>query len=115
MVTISEDCPRRKANVAGGDGLVESKVLAVKEQMYGHVRLFNHVILQPGNSIGDHTHTGETEFYYILKGNPKFNDNGNMKTLRPGDITSTSDGEIHGIYNETDSVVEFIALIPMDQ
>lgn len=111
MVIKTEECPRRKANAANGNGLVESKVLAEKDQMHNHVRMFNHMILQPGNSIGEHKHEGETEFYYILKGNPKFSDNGTMKTLRPGDCAVTGNGESHSIANETDQVVEFIAMV----
>lgn len=114
MVTISDECPRIKKNVAGGNGLIEIKELATKEQMYNHCRMFAHVIIQPGHSLGDHPHTGETEFYYVLKGNPHFNDNGTIVTLSPGDCTATSNGEVHGLANNTDEVVEIIAFIPLE-
>lgn len=114
MIIKSEECARRKANLAGGNGLLDCKILATPDQMYNHVRVFNHVTIAPGHSIGDHPHTGETEFYYVLKGNPTFNDNGEEVVLNPGDFTSTANGEIHGVVNNTDEMVEIIALIPQD-
>ncbi len=115
MVTVSDQHPRNKKNICGGNGLIELKHLATQEQMYGHCRVFAHVTIQPGNSIGDHPHDGDTEFYYILKGHPTFNDTGTMVTLHPGDCGATGYGETHGLINNTDEVVELIALIPMDQ
>ncbi len=115
MVTRSDDCPRRKANLAGGNGLLDCKVLATPEQMYNHARMFNHVTIAPGHSIGNHTHTDETEFYYVLKGNPTYNDNGTDVILNPGDCTDCTNGEEHGIINNTDEMVEIIAFIPMDK
>ncbi len=115
MIMYSDECPRRKKNVCDGNGLIEFKDLATPEQMYNHARIFSHVIIQPGHSIGDHPHTDETEFYYVLKGFPTFNDNGTMFELKPGDCTSTTNGEVHGMINNTDEVVEIMAFIPMDK
>ena len=112
MVITSDQCSRRKTNVSAGNGLIELKELSTKEQMYDHCRLFAHVTIQPGNSIGIHSHNDETEFYYILKGYPTFYDNGTNVTLNPGDCTMTGFGDSHGLINNTDEPVEMIALIP---
>jgi len=111
MYTLSDQCPRREANVQHGKGIVKMKDLATKEQMYDHARLFTHIVLDPGCSIGYHTHTDETEFYYLLRGTAVFSDNGAETVLHAGDVSATGYGEGHSLENRTNEPVELIALI----
>ena len=113
MYTLSENCPRRDACIQNGKGTVNIKDLTDKEGLYGHGRMFAHVTIQPGCSIGYHTHNHETEFYYIIKGEAVFNDDGKEVILHAGDIAATGWGEVHGIENKSDEVLEMIALIVM--
>jgi mannose-6-phosphate isomerase-like protein (cupin superfamily) len=114
MYTLSENCPRRARQVAGGKGTVQMKDLATKEQMYNHARLFTHITVDPGCSIGPHTHEHETEFYYILKGEAVFSDNGKEMLLHAGDVSATGYGEGHSLENRTGEPVELIALIVLE-
>ena len=111
MFTPSDKCPRRDACVQNGKGLIHMKDLTDKEGLYNHGRLFAHVTVDPGCSIGDHPHDHETEFYYIIKGEGVFNDNGKEIVVRPGDICATGYGEVHGLENRGTEPVELIALI----
>lgn len=79
--------------------------------MGGKARLFSHCRLEKNCEVGCHTHTGDNETYYILKGEAEYNDNGVMRKLHPGDVSFTADGESHGIKNIGDEPLEFIALI----
>jgi len=74
-------------------------------------RMFAVVTLQPGDSIGNHSHAGECEAYYILKGRAKIIDNGEEYILEPDDMMLCKDGDSHGITNIDDTPLEFIALI----
>ena len=94
MFTPSDKCPRRDACVQNGKGLIHMKDLTDKEGLYNHGRLFAHVTVDPGCSIGDHPHDHETEFYYIIKGEGVFNDNGKEIVVRPGDIWYATNIEI---------------------
>ena len=76
MYTTSENCPRKDVRVWEGKGLIHVKDLTDQKGLYGHGRLFTHTVVDPGCSIGYHTHDHETEFYYIIKGEAVFNDNG---------------------------------------
>lgn len=111
MYTVSENCPRKEVNVREGKGLIQIKDLATAEELYHHGRLFAHIVVNPGCSIGYHDHVDETEFYYIIKGDPVFNDDGVEVVLHPGDICSTGYGASHGLENRTDTPVELVALI----
>ena len=114
MYTLSENCPRNDAHVANGKGVVHIKHLPDKEGLYGHGRMFAHVTIDPGCSIGYHDHNHETEFYYILKGEGVFNDNGKEVILHAGDIGITGYGQGHGLENRSSEPVEMIALIIME-
>ena len=100
------------ACIRGGKGEAEMhKILNSVDELYGKGRLFNHMFLAPGNSIGEHTHTGDNEIYYILRGSGSYNDNGKPVRLHPGDTAICNDGECHGLVNDGDEPLEFIALV----
>ena len=98
--------------IRGGIGETEGRqILNSEGELYGKGRLFNHMILAPGNSIGEHTHEGDNEIYYILSGTGTYNDNGTYMKIGPGDTTVCNDGELHGLVNDGDEPIELIALI----
>jgi mannose-6-phosphate isomerase-like protein (cupin superfamily) len=114
MVTASENCSRKDTCVQNGKGLIHIKELTDSEGLYGHGRLFAHITVDPGCSIGNHPHEHETEFYYMIKGEAVFNDDGTEVTVRPGDICATGFGKRHGLENCSADPVELIALIVME-
>ena len=98
--------------IRGGIGETEGRqILNSEAELYGKGRLFNHMILAPGNSVGEHTHEGDNEIYYILSGTGTYNDNGTYVKIGPGDTTVCNDGELHGLVNDGDEPIELIALI----
>lgn len=114
MYTLSDQCPRREGQVQNGLGIIHMKDLATKEQMYGHARLFSYITVNPGCSIGYHTHEHETEFYYLLTGEAVFSDNGTETLLHAGDVAATGYGQGHSLENRTEEPVELIALIVLE-
>ena len=114
MYTLSENCPRKDVCVQNGKGLIHIKDLTDKEGLYGHGRMFAHVTVDPGCSIGYHNHEHETEFYYIIKGEAVFNDDGKEVIVHACDICATGYGHYHGLENRTEEPVELIALIVME-
>ena len=99
MFTPSDKCPRRDACVQNGKGLIHMKDLTDKEGLYNHGRLFAHVTVDPGCSIGDHPHDHETEFYYIIKGEGVFNDDGTEVATSAPPATARSTAWRTGVRN----------------
>lgn len=98
--------------IRGGNGDTEMrKILMDAGELYGKGRMFNHMILAPGRSIGEHRHEGDNEIFYFLKGSGTYNDNGKRLRVFPGDTAVCNDGECHGLVNDGDEPLEFIALI----
>ncbi len=89
------------------------KVISTKTTS-GKVRMYAKVVLEIGAQVAYHTHTGESESFYILKGTAEYNDDGEIITLHAGDYTNTTSGHSHGIKNVGYDPLEFMALIIMD-
>ena len=99
------------ANLKDGIGEVAMINFISEKEAHGAGRLFGKILIEPGNSIGQHTHEGETEAYYILKGKALVSDNGNEVTLEAGDCHICPDGNFHSVKNVGDDTLEFIAVI----
>ena len=95
----------------GGRDIIRLKHIIDGSESYGTGRLFAISIIPPGGSIGYHTHAGDFEIYYILKGAAKVVDNGEEDILGPGDSMVCKDGESHSIENIGDIDLEYVAII----
>ena len=101
-------------HMRGGDGTVIRKDILGTDDMAKHSRLFSLFTLRKGCSIGEHEHTKETEYYYILSGKGKVKEKDGIKEVLPGDVVITGDGQTHSIANECDEDLVFVAVIILD-
>lgn len=98
--------------IRGGIGEAEmKKILNSEAELYGKGRMFSHMVLAPGNTIGEHTHSGDNEIFYFLSGTGEYNDNGKLITVTAGDTAICNDGDLHSLKNTGAEPLEFIALI----
>ena len=95
----------------GGQGSLDCMPLLKGDEFHGKGRTFSVNTLKPGSSIGVHTHKGEFEVYYILKGEGIFHDNGADVKVKAGDVAYTWDGQSHGMINDGAEDLEMIALV----
>lgn len=98
-------------NRFGGEGIITMKPLLTPDEFRGKGRLFSHTVVLPGSSIGQHTHQGDFETYYILKGTGEVNDNGVLSPVGPGDVVYTGSGHSHSIKNTGAENLEMISMI----
>lgn len=94
----------------GGDGTLEKRIIAPADANI-HQRLLGRFTIPKGCSIGYHQHEGETEYYYILKGEGILNEDGVETVMKVGDVSATGYGSSHSIRNAKDEDLEFIAFI----
>lgn len=112
MITRNEERNYgRTDNLRGGEGYMLAKVILPMEKMDGKGRLFNHIRLEKNCEIGWHIHEGDAETYYILSGEGEYSDNGELKTVRAGDVTFTDSGEGHSLINRRDEPLDMVALV----
>lgn len=101
----------RVENMCGGEGHVIIKHLLGEKELNGKCGLYAEVTLEPGCTLGYHEHHGESETYYILSGEGLYDDNGNSRAVKAGDITFTPDYCGHGLVNTGIQNLVFMALI----
>ncbi len=100
-----------KESLRGGRGHISLTPLLHPGEYKGRARLVARITLEPGTSIGPHVHEDEEEIFYILNGVADFDDNGEIKTLRAGDVCLTTGGQRHSIANAGDTTLDLLAVI----
>ena len=113
MIKRSSEMLYRERQMRGGDGLCKTVDFLTREEMH-HCRLFGTITLDQGCSIGEHTHEGETEYYWIISGEGVVTESDGEKIVKAGDLVITGDGESHAIRNEKEEALVFLALIILD-
>ena len=83
-----------------GNGTVKIEHLLVPgTELRSRTRLCGRLTLEPGVSIGLHTHENEEEIFHIISGEAEVNDNGEIRKVRSGDTILTGNGAGHAIAN----------------
>lgn len=107
---VHQIVPEIAEGVRGGSGTVSAHKLldlfpgsAIKS--VGVVRL------EPGASIGDHSHNGDEDFYYCLSGSGIVVDNGVEHEFTPGTLQITRSGESQALRNTGETELVFFAAL----
>jgi mannose-6-phosphate isomerase-like protein (cupin superfamily) len=69
------------------------------------------VRLEPGASVGEHSHQGEEDFYYCISGCGIVVDNGVEHPFTPGSLQITRDGESQAIRNTGETELVFLGAL----
>jgi len=109
--SMSEMESEVRSRLHGGQGDVRIRHIFTPEELKGHCRMFAVITLEPGASIGLHTHGEEEEIYTMLSGRAVVTDAGISREIGPGDAVLTGNGASHSIHNNSTSPVEFLAVI----
>ena len=100
---------------------MEAKVIPHFKDGEGHIvaKLFadelNRILLgrlEPGCSIGMHTHDTSSEIIYILEGEGTTILDGVTETLLPGDCSYCKKGSTHTLINRGSQDLVFFAVVP---
>lgn len=111
IIKASEYKTDARKNMKGGDGTVYVTEFVTAKELNEKGRLFGNIHLDIGASIGYHVHEGESELFYVIKGEAIYNDNGTEYPLRAGDTAIVTAGNGHSIANKGTEPVDLIALI----
>ena len=90
----------------GGEGALNAKMLAddLCKILMGR--------LEPGSSIGLHTHEDSSEIMYFISGTGKAIHNGISEPIVPGDCHYCKKGESHTVINDGGEDLVFFAVVP---
>lgn len=95
---------------AGGEGVCLWKTLMNGAHLEGDWNLVEHLVIEPGGSVGEHVHTRTEEIYYILRGRAVMTMNGGEFPVRAGELITTPIGASHAIANRDDEDMHFFVV-----
>ena len=93
-------------NMRGGEGVTAMRI---------HANADNKIIsgrLEPGSSIGLHTHQGNSEVIYILSGAGKVLCDGVYEAVEAGSCHYCPQGHAHSLINDGPEELRFFAVVP---
>lgn len=102
--------PEIEENVRGGSGLVHAHKL-LGNYPGSTIKSLGIVRLQPGASIGDHSHNGDEDFYFCISGTGVVVDNGVEHPFTPGTLQITRDGENQALRNTGETELVFLGAL----
>lgn len=111
----SEMTTQMRENVRGGVGDLPFLHVFTPEDLDGRATMFATITLQPGESIGEHSHDVNGEAYFVLTGSATVTDDGESRILNVGDAEFCANGHKHSIVNHTDKEMSILAVIIPDE
>ena len=93
-------------NFLGGEGAVRAKM---RVDELGKIL---HGVLEPGSTIGLHTHETSSEIIYILAGTGRVLYDGGDDPLSAGSCHYCPKGHTHSLINDSGGLLEFFAVVP---
>lgn len=93
-------------NFYGGEKALSAKMFVDERNkiLYGK--------LEPGSSIGLHTHENGSEIIYVLEGMGKMLYDGEYEALTVGSCHYCPKGHSHSLMNDSDADLVFFAVVP---
>lgn len=111
MVTnVHEVIPEVAEGVRGGSGTATAHKL-IDLFPGSSIKSVGVVRLEPGASVGEHSHQGDEDFYYCISGTGVVVDNGAEHPFTPGTLQITRDGESQAIRNTGETELVFLGAL----
>ena len=112
MITRLKDIqPTSTEHARGGNGTMLGYELADASQLKGKAKMFKLLELEPGSSIGPHSHIDDFEIYFILDGEGVVDEGNGPVPVSCGDTIYTADGQAHSIACAGSQTLRFIACV----
>ena len=93
-------------NFLDGEGALRAKMFVDERN-----RIL-HGVLEPGCSIGYHTHETSSEIIYILSGTGVVKVEGGEEPVKAGECHYCPKGHAHSLINNSEGLLEFFAVVP---
>ncbi len=79
----------------GAGRIARTRLLGEYERAAPGFKFVHDNVLEPGTTVGRHTHEGDEELWLVLAGRVSVTENGKTAELGPGDACLARDGDTH--------------------
>lgn len=110
IINVNDVVPEVAEGVRGGIGTVTAHKLL--DLFPGSaIKSIGIVRLEPGASVGEHSHHDDEDFYYCLSGTGVVVDNSVEKPFTPGTLQITRSGETQAVRNTGETELVFLGAL----
>src|SRR5580704_14351271 len=93
--------PLFRKNEHDGQGPIWFRRLLSSDEFHSRVDFVDFTVIPPGSTIGQHTHLGNEEIYFIAAGSPLIRVQGEARRIAEGGIAVVRSGQWHELINDT--------------
>ena len=83
----------------GGEVLKDDAQYLLKDNAFGNNLVLSSTFLRANRSTNGHTHSGQEEVYFFMKGKGEMQINEERFDVKEGDIICIEDGDFHRVFN----------------
>ena len=83
----------------GGEVVKDNDVYALQDNKFGNNLTLSSTFLRANQQTNGHTHAGQEEVYFFIKGKGEMTIDDDTFTVKEGDVVCIEDGEFHKVYN----------------
>tara|TARA_Y100000385_G_scaffold272235_1_gene312901 strand:+ start:258 stop:590 length:333 start_codon:yes stop_codon:yes gene_type:complete len=83
----------------GGKVVKDNDVYTLQDNNFGNNLTLSSTFLRANQKTNGHTHAGQEEVYFFIKGKGEMTIDDDTFTVKEGDVICIEDGEFHKVYN----------------
>ena len=94
----------------GGEVLKDDAQYLLKDNAFGNNLVLSSTILRANRSTNGHTHSGQEEVYFFMKGKGEMQINEERVDVKKGDVVCIEDGDYHRVFNTSHLGLYFVCV-----
>ncbi len=83
----------------GGEVVKDTDVYKLQDNNFGNNLTLSSTFLRANQKTNGHTHKGQEEVYFFVKGEGEMQIDDNRFPVKEGDVVCIEDGEFHRVFN----------------
>ena len=94
----------------GGEVLKDDAQYLLKDNAFGNNLVLSSTFLRANRSTNGHTHSGQEEVYFFMKGKGEMQINEERFDVKKGDVVCIEDGDYHRVFNTSHLGLYFVCV-----
>tara|TARA_B100000674_G_C37775824_1_gene884782 strand:- start:175 stop:507 length:333 start_codon:yes stop_codon:yes gene_type:complete len=94
----------------GGEVLKDNAQYLLKDNAFGNNLVLSSTFLRANRSTNGHTHSGQEEVYFFMKGKGEMQINEERFDVKKGDVVCIEDGDYHRVFNTSHLGLYFVCV-----
>jgi|TARA_B100000073_G_scaffold302352_1_gene269780 mannose-6-phosphate isomerase-like protein (cupin superfamily) len=94
----------------GGELIKDNAQYVLKDNAFGKNLILSSTMLRANQKTNGHTHSGQEEVYFFMKGEGEMQIDDERFPVKEGDVICIEDGEFHRVFNTGDFGLYFVCV-----